>query len=532
MNTTTPSVLIRVDASLRIGSGHLIRCRNLARGLRSRGIDVLFICRCHYDSIHASLLDGEFSLLELPSFVSDSQIDRKLSGYENWLGCSEPHDASDFWDAITSAGFTRIKACVIDHYALGEGWENFVRKRLPNATFLVLDDLANRSHDSDWLIDASRPNSDAASEYRELLSGHTKLLTGAYYALLSHDYSLLAPITPARRRLRRILIFFGGIDDKNFTALALSALSHPDLQSIDVDVVLGLSSPHLETISQAACSMPNVRIHVGLPSLSALMIKADLSIGAAGITSWERACLGLPAVVIPVAKNQECGAYELHRIGAAISLEAKDATEIVGKIRSTLLALLASQTSLKEMSTSAIRLGDGRGVQRAVTCLLGPDFPLRLRSTVLSDIWLYYWWASDLSVRSQSFNTQPIAVADHQNWFKSCIDSPNFAMFILVDRCDLPLGQIRFERQPRSNVRVKISFSLDRIVRGLGLGVELLELGLDALCASWGDGLQCFAQVKADNLASARVFLKYGFEELPTTDHLMREFQLTIPKSF
>ena len=96
MNTTTPSVLIRVDASLRIGSGHLIRCRNLARGLRSRGIDVLFICRCHYDSIHASLLDGEFSLLELPSFVSDSQIDRKLSGYENWLGCSEPHDASDF----------------------------------------------------------------------------------------------------------------------------------------------------------------------------------------------------------------------------------------------------------------------------------------------------------------------------------------------------------------------------------------------------------------------------------------------------
>ena len=183
------------------------------------------------------------------------------------------------------------------------------------------------------------------------------------------------------------------------------------------------------------------------------------------------------------------------------------------------------------MSTSAIRLGDGRGVQRGFS-VCWALISLRLRSTVLSDIWLYYWWASDLSVRSQSFNTQPISVPDHQNWFKSCIDSPNFAMFILVDRCDLPLGQIRFERQPRSNVRVKISFSLDRIVRGLGLGVELLELGLDALCASWGDGLQCFAQVKADNLASARVFLKYGFEELPTTDHLMREFELTIPKSF
>ena len=93
--------------------------------------------------------------------------------------------------------------------------------------------------------------------------------------------------------------------------------------------MLGLSSPHLETISQAASSMPNVRIHVGLPSLSALMVKADLFIGAAGITSWERACLGLPAVVIPVAKNQEYGAYQLHRIGAAISLEAKDATEII-----------------------------------------------------------------------------------------------------------------------------------------------------------------------------------------------------------
>ena len=296
--------------------------------------------------------------------------------------------------------------------------------------------------------------------------------------------------------------------------------------------MLGSSSPHLETISQAVCSMPNVRIHIGLESLSALMIKADLAIGAAGTTSWERACLGLPSVVIPVAKNQEDGAYELHRMGAAISLEAQDSTEFIGKIRSTLLAFLTSKTSLIEMSTSAIRLGDGRGVQRAVTCLMGPGLPLRLRTTVFTDVWLYYWWACDPAVRSQSFNTQPITADEHHIWFKSCIDSSDVLMFVLVDRFDLPLGQIRFDRQTRSNLRVKISFSLDRIVRGLGLGAELLDLGLDALCASWGQSLQCFAQVKAANLASARVFLKYGFVERPTTDHLMREFELTISNSF
>ena len=527
--SSSPTVLIRVDASLRIGSGHLMRCRNLARGLRNRGANVFFICRRHSDAIHASILDGEFTFLELPSFNSDYCHDQKPIDYEGWLGCSELNDANHTCDAITTAGISHVDAFVIDHYAIGIAWETCIGKKLPYATILVLDDLANRPHFANWLIDASRPKSDAFIDYKNLLSDNCQLMTGAFFALLSLDYAFMSPVVNARDRLRRILVFFGGVDQSNYTESALSALNIPQFKDLDIDVVLASSAPHLSSVKHVVCSMPNARLHVSLASLSGLIVKADLAIGAAGTTSWERACLGLPTIVIPVAKNQEDGASELNRIGAAICLYERGKSALVHGIRSTLIELIKSQTRLTDMSKASIRLGDGRGVNRAVTCLLGPDFPLRIRPTLNSDIWLYYWWTLDPAVRSQSFNTSSITVVDHQAWFQRCLDSAEVSMFVLVDRTDLPLGQIRFERQNDSQSRIKISFSLDRIVRGLGLGAKLLDLGLDAVRSTWDKRLCFFAQVKSDNVASARVFLSYGFVERSFAGNEMREFELFSP---
>ena len=520
MNNTLNVILIRVDASLSIGSGHLMRCRNLARVLRDRGATVVFICRYHHDAIHASLLDGEFMCLELPSVVKDESLDQVSVSFHEWLGCSEITDAEDSWNAIRSAGISRVSACVIDHYAIGADWECFIQERLHGVVLIALDDLANRPHMTRWLIDSSRPDIEAPVVYKNFVPDHCQVLTGANFALLSPDYSVLRSIVPARDKLRRILVFFGGVDELNYTGIALRALQYPEFDDLGVDVVLGSAAPHLEKIQAAVRSMPNVTIHVGLPSLSALMVRADLAIGAAGVTSWERACLGLPSIIIPVAQNQVDGARELDRLGASILLAHSGMSGLVEKIVSTLSCLLDSKKSLSEMSIAAFRLGDGRGVQRAATCLLGPDLPLRLRSTSKSDLWLYYWWANDSDVRSQSFNSSLLTCSEHQDWFQRCIDSVDVVMFVLVDRVGLPLGQIRFERQQDYCQRIKISFSIDRLVRGMGLGGKLLDLGLEGLSRLWGNKLHCFAQVKPDNIASAKIFLQHGFTELAL--HAMR----------
>jgi UDP-2,4-diacetamido-2,4,6-trideoxy-beta-L-altropyranose hydrolase len=520
----TTQILIRADASLRIGSGHVMRCRSLARALQARGAEVVFLCRRQPGDLIA-LLEQEFRVLVLPERPQDpSELDghaQPLSGralYAAWLGCSEEQDAIESLSALADAQLQRPGWLVIDHYGLGAPWQRLVRVGLrqadgPAPAVLVLDDLADRQHQASVLMDANRLDGSAADPYQDLVPEACLTLLGPAYALLDPLYPQLQPLLPPRTQLARVLVFFGGVDAANYTAQALEALCHPLLLSLAVDVVLGPSAPHRTDVEGRVGQRPNTKLHVGLPSLAGLMARADLALGAAGTASWERACLGLPCLVVPVAENQIQGAHALEAAGVARCLDLKAAADPVSDLQVALLQLLAAPDHLQAMSKACLQLGDGRGLARMAAALLGPASGIRLRPASAADEWLYHWWANDPQVRRQSFTSAAIPLADHRLWFQRRLDSPLALLWVLVDQDGLPLGQIRFERASVEDTRAVIGFSLDPAARGRGLAHVLLRLGVAELRCCWGPGMEAYGEVRADNEASCRAFLRAGFRE-------------------
>ena len=522
----TPTfVVFRCDASLQIGSGHVMRCRALARGLRRRGAEIVFLCRPQPGDLIA-LLELEFRVLLLPAFSPDAtgleKDDSFVSGrklYSSWLGVSEEQDAQDSLAVLREQAQLPTPAwMVVDHYALGACWHKRLQEGLQLAhgtapKILVLDDLADRHHQASVLMDANRLDSTAPDPYRDLLPGDCNTLLGPAYALLDPLYPQLQPLLPTRVKIDRVLVFFGGTDAANHAAVALDALSHARLRHLAVDVVLGIAAPHFVDLQRRVIQRPNTSLHVGLPSLAGLMARADLALGAAGTASWERTCLGLPSLVVPVAENQVQGARALVAAGVARCLNLEAVLDPVAMLQVALLEILDAPDALHAMSEACLQLGDGRGVARVVGALLGPAPGLRLRAAGSADLWLFHWWVSDPQVRSQSFNRDPISPEQHCRWFKGRLGSPLALLRVLEDGDGLPLGQIRFERGAATDPRAVISFSLDRLARGRGLASHLLQLGVKELARCWGKRCKAYGEVLTDNPASCRAFLRAGFLE-------------------
>ncbi|MFM8275845.1 MAG: UDP-2,4-diacetamido-2,4,6-trideoxy-beta-L-altropyranose hydrolase, partial [Cyanobium sp.] len=302
-----------------------MRCRNLGRALQQRGAEVLFLCRERPGDLIA-LLAEEFGVMRLPALPSSEPCSEGLEGrelYGAWLGCCQAQDVDDCLDVIRTEETGLIDWLVVDHYGLDQTWEQRISDSLSELhgqqpKLLVFDDLADRPHQSAVLVDANRIEASAWDGYRALVPAGCRLLLGPAYAPLAPLYAQLQPLAPQRCTLRRVLVFFGGVDQANHTAVALEALGYPDFADLAVDVVLGAAAPHHATVAQQVQQRPHTQLYNGLPSLAGLMLRADLAIGAAGTASWERAALALPTLVTPVADNQRQGAQALADAGAAL----------------------------------------------------------------------------------------------------------------------------------------------------------------------------------------------------------------------
>lgn len=301
------TILFRCDASFVIGSGHVMRCRRLARELHSRGADVIFLCRRQPGDL-IRLLEKDFVVLALPEqpLVSCDELQgREL--YSAWLGCSQEQDAAQCLEALEEVGISSDIWLVVDHYGLDTSWQSQLLMALEGyapTRLLVIDDLADRPHQADLLLDQNFFGSATENRYQGLVPTQCRQLLGPQYALLGPEYAQLHPMVPARSELRRVLVFFGGVDSDNLTARALETLMDPVLADLAVDVVLGSQSPHRQQVADLVAQRPFTSLHSALPSLAGLIARADLSIGAAGTTTWERLCLKLPTIVIPSAMNQ------------------------------------------------------------------------------------------------------------------------------------------------------------------------------------------------------------------------------------
>lgn len=364
-------LLIRCDASFSIGSGHVIRCRTLARELQRRGAAITFLCRRQPGDL-IGLLEQEFPVLVLPDLPLASCAGlqgREL--YSAWLGCSQEQDSAQCLEALAEADITSAAWLLVDHYGLDSTWEAHMLAGLTcdaPPKLLVIDDLADRPHQADLLLDQNFFGESTEWRYLGLVPPHCRQLLGPHYALLGPEYAQLHPLVPARTELRRVLVFFGGVDPANLTVQAVETLMSPELAHLAVDVVVGVLSPQRQVIENLAAQRAYTTMHDPLPSLAGLIARADLAIGAGGATTWERCCLGLASLCLTLADNQKTIISELDHQDIVQWL-GDSCTPWTSKLKLSISKLILSEEQLYDWSSRCKSVVDGKGASRAAEAL-------------------------------------------------------------------------------------------------------------------------------------------------------------------
>lgn len=354
------NIVFRVDASTRIGVGHIMRCLTLAEELHVRGSSIHFVCRDHSGNLNNLLRQKGMLVTALPS-----QSICKLVGdeYYTWLGASQLEDAEQ---TIATFKGSQPDWLVIDHYGIDVEWERRIYPHI--GQLMVIDDLANRQHVCDVLLDQNY-SSNREQCYVNLVSNNCKLQVGPRYALLRPEYAAYRKSQGSRKGgIQSVLVYFGGSDLQNMTGLTLAALTHLELLSLDVDVVIGANNLHRPALEKQASERPRTRIHGPKTHLAGMMANADLSVGAGGATTWERMCLGLPSIVICVAENQRAVSEGLAQEGLIEYIG--DAGEVTEKNMACAIKLLAGDRSRMLAFTAKTQLlVDGMGAARIADIL-------------------------------------------------------------------------------------------------------------------------------------------------------------------
>lgn len=353
------NIVFRVDASLKIGTGHVMRCLTLADALKANGVHCHFISREHPGNLNTIILQRGHSLIALPfSDFAPIEIESDLFHAE-WLGVAQHADAQETSTALRTIN---ADAIVIDHYALDFRWEMAIRK--PGTKIIVIDDLADRRHECDLIIDQNLGQS--RIDYIGKVPAHCKSLIGAQYALLRAEFAAARSASLLRRKnnsLNNILINMGGVDVNDATSYVLRAISEELLPYHKVTIVLGTHSPYIANVAAASEALPcPSELIVGTNSMAKLMLESDLAIGAAGSTSWERCCMGLPTLMAILAENQKLSAGRIQAAGAAINFSLHPHSK--PSLKEIFRSLKDAPTKLTSMSQASERITDGLGCLR------------------------------------------------------------------------------------------------------------------------------------------------------------------------
>ena len=369
-------VAFRTDASLQMGSGHVMRCLTLADALKAQGADCHFINREHPGHLLEVIRQRGYKVNSLLAHVSPVQkaiksivktapSPQQEPAHAAWLGSTWQTDAQE-----TAAILASLQPdwLVADHYALDQRWEETLAPHYRK--LLVIDDLADRPHRCDLLLDqnlGSQPE-----HYAPWVPAHCQVLTGPQYALLRPEFAALRPYSLQRRQaqpaLRQLLITMGGVDQPNATGQVLQALKTCALPAeCRITVVMGLTAPWLQNVRELAAQMPwPTDVVVNVNNMARRMADSELAIGAAGSTSWERCCLGLPTLMVVLAENQQAGAQALEAAHAACLIGGVSdiATQLPLAVRE-----LIDVDRQSRMSLAASAITDGQGVEKILRAM-------------------------------------------------------------------------------------------------------------------------------------------------------------------
>lgn len=545
------SAAFRVDAGSRIGLGHVSRSLALAKELLRAGARVVWIARRLPAEWRATLISLGIELYTLPDLYGPSLVSSSAlaPGGAPW--------ERDAHHTLQILGSTRppFDLLVVDHYELDAKWESRMRSL---ATMILAiddahDDRPGRAHDCDFLLDPAASRAPRALTH---VPSHCRSLTGTGYALVDPEYARWRLHAMARRAkrggtgaatgpqatdrdrtaqpVRRVLVSFGGVDHTNATAKAIEALRRCEFEG-EVDVVLGELAPHLHAVKGLVeQSLPQGRLHVGRSNLASLMAFADLAIGAAGNTSWERCTLGLPSIVISTAPNQQNVARALAEQAAALYL-GDDEKVTVDALAQALRELLTDRDRLASMAHRAATLCDGLGAARVALHLLPERAKdggaVTLRRMEPGDREQLYAWQTDPSTRRYSRTPKPPVYEEHCRWFAAKLSDPA-CLFHMIEHDGVAAGVVRLDplAMPRTpgapedspavfpgdsmeatfgatfEAAFEVSILVDPAKKGRGIGKAALK-ALRRLIP-WAT---LHAWVHPENTASQRLFESAGY---------------------
>lgn len=342
------NILIRADASPKIGTGHVMRCLALAQAWQDAGGNAVFLMAEATPAVRAKLASENCDVVSNPVRTGSAQdADRTRE-------CSESHDAD--W-------------VVVDGYSLGARYQEQVR--IGGRKLLCIDDGGECDY---YVADiVLNQNLNASEKFYRSRGADTQLLLGPGFSLLRREF---VPWRKWRREIsasgRNVLVTLGGSTPKEIGVRVMEALGSVNVEGFRGVFVVGGSTPDVPSLESCAAKSPGtITIRRDVSNMAALMSEADVAISAAGSTCWELCFLGLPSILLDVAANQIPVALELSRQECA--LYAGSANNIsVAELAKSVETLLRSQETRRSLSRRSRQLVDGFGAQRVVSAMCNP----------------------------------------------------------------------------------------------------------------------------------------------------------------
>lgn len=474
--------VFRLDSSSIIGYGHLMRCMTLANKFIFLGFNVTFILGYNSKDSLDFINNEHVNTIILPD-VKDEKDDANK--------CLEYIDHDSFY-------------MIVDHYFLSYKWESEIIKS--SKKMIVIDDLANRKHQCNILIDSSYKRN--YFDYEKLVPEYCQFFLGERYCLLRPEFQFLRDAAQIRRAnttaITRLLVSFGATDSEKYTLRVLNYLNEMPFSG-EVDVLISTGCIWLDELKSKTATMNNVTLHMNANNVAELILNADLAIGALGTSTWERASLGLPCICIVTADNQIFNAKNLNSIKAIFLSD-------IDQLAHDLSSLLFEQHSLQDwqgVSDTSFKLVDGKGINRVTHAILKDEY--KLIDFNLSDTDDLYAWQSQPDARLYSRDINIPIYNEHVSWVATSLDDPLRRMWI-VKVNDISAGYIRLDTFDETE---EVSILIANKFRGLGLAKFAVMSAI-----SNRKGSSVLAHVKPENQASINLFQACGFKRVDR-DHFI-----------
>ena len=476
-------IVVRVDGGAEIGGGHIVRCLTLAQAARARGHDVVFVCV--KDTMTSYLKRDAFEVVEL---LPQDFVPEASPAHAAWLRLPWGIDAARTAKVLEACNADWL---IWDHYGLDARWVDAIKEHTAVKT-LAIDDLDDRALGADLILDQTRLSG------RHTDAGGAAMI-GPSFALLRPEFAQAREAALAHRKgpVRRIIVTPGLLDAAGLAPLALDALED---WGGEVEVIMGHASQSRAAVEQRVAGRTGWRMTLDANDMPERMATADLCIGAAGMSTWERCCLGLPTVVIGVAANQMPVCQAIDAKGAAICLSFDDARS-AQRLKA---AVDAAGERTEGMARAAAQLCDGKGTQRVLDCL-----EATLRPLSRSDAHRVYDWRSASHVQTASLNQSLFSFESHLAWMDQVLNRTDGVWRIYEE--GPPIGFVSAIEQGAGTWLWNFYIGAKNAPKGAGgrmLAQFVQEIWRDTTCE------RIKAVVLIGNAASQALHVKLGFRQI------------------